>query len=81
MTHISMRDNVWHRPLDPVWIRDWMQAPPELLARAWSVRPAWPWARESVRRECALRTAFIKVRRDVWDARESRLRAKWESYG
>lgn len=29
----------------------------------------------------ALREAFRKVRRDIWDARESRLRAKWEGYG
>jgi len=29
----------------------------------------------------ALREAFRAVRRDVWHARESRLRATWESYG
>lgn len=29
----------------------------------------------------ACREAFRKVRRDVWDDRESRLRATWESYG
>jgi hypothetical protein len=29
----------------------------------------------------ALSRAYRHVRRDVWDARESRLRAKWESYG
>ena len=33
------------------------------------------------RREHALREAFRRVRRDVWSERESRLVAKWESYG
>jgi hypothetical protein len=31
--------------------------------------------------QAACREALRRVRRDVWDARESRLRAKWESYG
>lgn len=29
----------------------------------------------------ACRAAFARVRREVWDAREARLMAKWESYG
>lgn len=39
--------------------------------------------RESVAefRRRALQEAFWRVRRDVWDARESRLRAHWEGYG
>jgi hypothetical protein len=32
-------------------------------------------------RDLAFRTVFRTVRREVWDARESRLRATWESYG
>ena len=32
-------------------------------------------------RDRAFRAAFTSVRREVWDARESRLRATWESYG
>jgi hypothetical protein len=31
--------------------------------------------------EGACRAAFMNVRKDVWDDRESRLRATWESYG
>jgi hypothetical protein len=32
-------------------------------------------------RDWAFWRAFRRVRRDVWTARESRLLAKWESYG
>jgi hypothetical protein len=49
----------------------------------------WTWGEARLRRYPSLplayaracREAFRRVRRDVWSERESRLVAKWESYG
>ena len=47
----------------------------------WSPVRRKPVSGELERRGRTLRTAFAHVRRDVWHAREARLRATWESYG
>jgi hypothetical protein len=55
------------------------------LLRQWrleAAKDAFPWPYWAMRTQgAACREAFRRVRRDVWSERESRLVAKWESYG